>query len=243
MAMTNSTMAPEVLPNPGSDAAKKVISAEAIKLAADIINKKNLADKTEAEFLSATQEEFNDQAALDEKNAALALAQQQSAQGTVKAIKDLTESDAYNFDVAIAAVGAASPEFLMIRLKDSNYVARWCNRHSVRQAALVAKGFRPIKKDEVSNLETLEMFLDSQDNFVYSDLVAMKVLKNVYYAGLRKAYLDSLRATNNKKAAEAGAAFAKGNLTNSLSGSERSYLAQHEVQGTAKPIYNPPIGV
>lgn len=200
-------------------------------------------DEVEA-LLSDTEDEFKDQVTA-EVQAARALKYDEKIQQLhgSKSIKDLTEEDAYNLNIGIAAAANASPDFLKVVMKDSNYIARWVNTNSIRLSQCVAKGFKFILQDEVVNLDTLEMFLDSQKHFVWADLVAVKIPKNIYYAGLRAAYLKSLHATNNKKAAEAGAAFAKQNLAGSLGGAERTYLAQQEQQGTSKPIYNPAIGV
>jgi hypothetical protein len=232
MAMTNLNMAPEVSPNP---VAPKLTSIQVIAAATK-------ARDEEAAMLAGTGKDFQDEIEQEELTAKRMLATQKAEQAASSvAIHDLTEDDAYNLDIAINAKGMVSPSFLKVELLDKNYIARWCNRNSVRQAQLVAQGFRMVRANEVANLESLDMFLDSQDNFVYSDLVAMKMLKNVYYAGIRKAYLKSLHATNNRKAAQAGAAFASSQMKSALSGSERSYMATHDL--TDKPIYDPNIGV
>lgn len=157
-------------------------------------------------------------------------------------VSDLVEDDAYNLEIALAAPQMASPDFLKVVLKDKNYIARWGNRHELRQSQLVGQGFRNVTKDEVENIEDLEMFLDSREHFVWTDLICMKVLKSVYYAGLRRAYTKSLHATNNAAAAKAGAAEAEQKLKFSLTASERSYMAQQQASGH-KPVYNPTVGV
>lgn len=234
MAMTNETMAPPVLPNP---VLKLNLTADQVKAAAQ-----KAKDSEEAALLEGASTEFNDEVAAENKAAASAMAQAEKEQNAVgKSIKDLTEDDAYNFEVAIAAAASYSPNFLKVALKDPNYIARWGNTNSIRQGQLVAQGFKYVTEDDVENLDTLEMHLDSRGHFVWADLIAVKIPKNIYYAGLRRAYVKSLHATNNKKAAEAGAAFARTQHTGSLSGTERSYMASHDLNN--KPIYNPTIGV
>lgn len=238
MAMTNSTMAPPVTPNPRLTAEQVKDAAKVVSQAIDI----NLLSGTE-DPLAEVKTEFDDQVKAETVAAEKLMAQQQKEQARVSsvALGDLVEEDAYNLEVAINAKASYSPNFLKIELKDKNYIARWCNVHPLRQAALVAQGFRVIKEADVRNLDELDMFIDGQKHFVYADLIAMQIPKNIYYAGLRKAYLKSLHATNNKKAAEAGAQYASQQLSQSLSGSERSYMAAHDL--TDKPVYNPNLGV
>ncbi len=248
MAMTNDTL------NPAPKASLSV-TAEQVKAAAAKIQQE-AKDKEEAlrqqaaanqgdelDVLSEVASEFKDQVTQEENQAAKVLQAQALAQSSKseKNISDLCEEDAYNLEVAISAKGMSSPDFLKIVLKDKNYIARWCNRNPVRMSQLVGQQFRMVKPEHVVNLSSLDMFLDAQGNFVYADLVAMQIPKNIYYAGLRRAYLKSLHATQNKKAAEAGAAFATSRLQGELTGAERSYMAAHDL--TEKPIYNPNLGV
>lgn len=245
MAMTSDSMNP---------APANILSVTGEQVKAAAAKLKAEAEAKEAELraaairpedpLAGVKDKFEDEISAEAAAIVKELAAQTKAQVQTggKAIHELVEDDAYNLDVAIAAKGMSSPDFLKVTLKDSNYIARWCNRNPIRMSQLAGQGFRFVKADEVLNLSSLEMFRDSQDNFVYADLVAMKVPKNVYYAGLRRAYLKSLHATNNKKAAEAGAAFAASRLQGELTGSERSYMAEHQESGS-KPIYNPNLGV
>lgn len=238
MAMTNSTMAPAVAANPRLTTDQ---INDAAKVAAKAIDINLLAGNDDP--LAEVKSEFDDKVKAESMAAKKMLAQQAQEQAKVseKGIRDLVEDDAYNLEVAISAKASYSPNFLKIELKDKNYIARWCNLNPIRQATLVAQGFRIVKETEVANLDELEMFLDSQKHFVYSDLIAMQIPKNMYYAGLRRAYLKSLHATNNKKAAEAGAQFASNQLKAELTGAQRSYLASHDL--TEKPVYNPNLGV
>lgn len=236
MAMTNETMAPTVAPN---EIKKPILTAAQLKDAFQ-----QMAPLVENEdALAGVKDEFEDEVHLETAKAAKVMHQQNMEQAAIsgRSIADLTEDDAYNLEVGIAASAMHSANFLKVVLKDKNYIARWGNTNSIRQGQLVAQGFKYITKEDVENLAELEMHLDSMDHFCWADLVAVKIPKNIYYAGLRKAYLKSLHATNNKKAAEAGAQFAKTQLTGSLSGAERSYVATHLDQN--KPIYNPTLGV
>jgi len=253
MAMTNQNQNPapaSTLSPPAkavleaADNLKKQAQATEDALRAEAVAKQGV-DKVEdeADLLSSTAAEFRDQVIQEEITAAKVLAAQVRAQTSgEKNISDLCEEDAYNLEIAISAKGMSSPDFLKIVLKDKNYIARWCNRNPIRMSQLVGQGFRMVKEDHVVNTTSLDMFLDGQGNFVYADLVAMQIPNNLYYAGLRRAYLKSLHATQNKKAAEVGAAFASSRLQAELSGSERSYLAEHQEAGS-KPIYNPNLGV
>lgn len=219
------------------DAVAKLRSDEAVaqaKLAAQ------QQTKTE-DPLAGVAEEFKDEVAKENVLFEAKAEEKINSQGTN--LKDLTEDAAYDLNVDIMAPALHSPNFLKIVLKDCNYVARWGNVNSIRQGQLVAQGFKKITKDDVANIETLEMHLDSRGHFVWADLIALKIPKDIYYAGLRRAYVKSLHATNAKKAAEVGAAFAKSNLTAALSVADRNYMTQHEAQNSNKPIYNPTVGV
>lgn len=213
MSMTNKNMAPPVPANPGTK---------------------------EEDPLRGVAKDFHDQVAQESK-AATSETEFQSLTG--KSVQDLTEDDAYDLRVPINAGAMYDPNSLKIVMKDSNYIARWCNRNNVRQSQLVAMGFRALKVEEVVNIDTLQMFEDGQGHFVFADLVAMKIPKQAYYAGLRQAYLRSLHATNSKKAAEAGANFATSNFNQNLGAAERNYMQQHQNNHPDKPVYNPAIGV
>lgn len=218
------------------EAQKEAVLRAAAQSAASTQGKDAIED-----LLADTKAEFEDQVKQEVKASQVKAEEKINSQGTN--LKDLTEDDAYDLSVDIMAPALHSPNFLKIVLKDCNYVARWGNTNSIRQGQLVAQGFKKVTKDEVANLETLEMHLDSRGHFVWADLVALKIPKDIYYAGLRRAYVKSLHATNAKKAAEAGALFAKTNLTASLSVADRNYMQQHEAQNSNKPIYNPTVGV
>lgn len=157
-------------------------------------------------------------------------------------LSDLCEDDAYNLEVAIAASAMSSPDFLKLNLKDPNYVPRWGNTNVMRQGQLRAKGFSYVSREDLKNSEDYESQVDASGHIVWNDLVALKINKGIYFSGLRRAYVKSLHATNNKKAAEAGAAHAKANLVGALKGGERAYL-ENQVEQTGKEIYNPNVGV
>jgi hypothetical protein len=230
MAMTTGTMTPI-----DSEKLKANLTAAQVKLAASQVE----------DPLAGVKEDLEDQIVAEEKAAAQVLQDQQSAQEKASGIKmsDLVEDDAYNLEIAIVAAKSYSPNFLRIDMKDKNYVARWGNTNSIRQGQLVAQGFKYLQPEDVENLNELEMHIDSQGRFVWADLIAVKTTKASYYSGLRRAYMKSLHATNDKKAREVGSQFAKTNLTSNLTGPERGYLSQQEQAGTSKPIYNPNIGV
>lgn len=187
---------------------------------------------------------FDDEVAAEEAQTEQILsdAEKRQLQMSGKAVGDLVEDDAYDLNVPLYAGARYNPNMLKVELKDPNMIARWGNTNSMRQSMLAAQGFTFVHPKDVKNPDTLEMFGDSLGHFVFADLVAMKIPKNIYYAGLRRAYLKSLHATNDKKARQGGAAFAQQALQNSLTGSERSYMAVHKEQ-THKDVYTPVVGV
>jgi hypothetical protein len=231
MAMTNATMAPAV-------DSKVLLTKAQLDQAAALAAKAQADAEEEKALLDGTKTDLDAEVKAESAQLKAAFKSQEG----LKDVCDLTEADAYNLDVGIQAGAMANSDALKVRLKDPNYIARWGNRNSVRQSQLIGQGYRVISPDEVTpeTRERLEMFINGQRHFVYSDLIAMKIPKNVYYAGLRRAYLKSLHATNSRKASEAGAIYAKSDLNSSLRGSEKSYMASHE---ETKPIYNPSVGV
>ncbi len=211
MAMTNQTMAPPVAPN--------------------TVASRSNAGKEDP--LAGVKEEFDAQVKAESAPAP-------KVENLInKPIRELTEDDAYNLEIAMSVSKNVSPYFLKVVLKDPNMTCRWGNTNAIRQGQLVAKGFKPVLKEDVANLEDLEMHLDNQDHFVWADLIAVKISKEVYYAGLRAAFVKSLHATSNKKASERGANFATKKLTSQLLPNERAYMEQHD----GKPVYNPQVGV
>ena len=248
MAMTNETInpAPKATLSPAaSDVLKAAdkLKAEA-KATEDRLRAEAAAKQPvdETELLSSAQTEFQDQIKHEEQITAQLADKTKEAVSDGKSIADLCEDDAYNLEVAISAKSMYSPTALKIVMKDPNYIARWANVNPIRITQLIGQGFRYLKPEMVANLSSLEMFQDSQGNFMWADLTAMYVRKDIYYAGLRRSYIKSLHATNSKKAGEIGATFAKSNLQSGLSAQERNYMAEHEAAGS-KPIYNPNIGV
>ena len=191
----------------------------------------------------ATAREFQDEIEAEEAQAAQVLSQANKTQlqSSGKAIRELIEDDAYDLEIPLYAGVAFNPNLLKVDLIDPNYVARWGNTNNIRQTMLVSQGFSFCSEKDIKNLEQLSMFKDSIGHFVWADLVAMRIRKDIYYAGLRRAYLKSLHATNKSKAAKAGAAFAKGDLNRALTGPERSYMVNQAKQD--KEIYSPVVGV
>jgi hypothetical protein len=202
------------------------------------------AHNEEADILAQTTAAVTDEIAQEETVIARQLEEANKKQIATsgKNIAELTEEDAYDFEVPIHAGAAHNPNILKVVLKDKNYVCRWGNTNTIRMTMLRAQGFVPITLSEVENTDTLEMFEDAQNHLVYADLIAMKIPKNIYYAALRRNHQKSMYMTNDKKATEAGANFAKNNLMGELKGNERAYIAQQEETGK-KPIYSPKIGV
>jgi hypothetical protein len=191
-----------------------------------------------------TEKQFADEVEAEERQAAEVLHQANESQIKVsgKTIRDLIEDDAYNLEVPLYAGVAFNPNLLRVEMRDPSYVARWGNTNNIRQTMLVSQGFTFCSEKDVLNFEQLHMFVDSLGHFVWADLVAMKIPKNIYYAGLRRSYLKSLHATNKTKAAQAGAAFAKSDLGRTLTGAEKTYLANQTAK-LDKEIYTPVVGV
>lgn len=163
----------------------------------------------EATVIAADSAVSTDPKVLAEKLKTLeqALAALHSAKGTggvrvvsVTAPKELdfsklSEDSVYDLDVAIQAINHQVPDLTKVTLRDSHYVPRWVSLHPARLGPMKAAGFTYVETEDIE-----EVALDLQPNengqYVYIDVVLMKVSKAKYFGALRANFLRSKAATD-----------------------------------------------
>lgn len=114
----------------------------------------------------------------------------------------LTMDAVYDLSVNIEAKEFFSADMLDIKLKDTNYEARWVNKNPQRLGEMLGKGFTYLVADDIlkdNQTKTglaIQTAKDAEGHFSINDVVAMKIDKATYFAALRKAHLRALSTTN-----------------------------------------------
>jgi hypothetical protein len=138
----------------------------------------------------------------------------QSVRKSVTPITDFSKlslADVYDLSIPIEAKPFMSADVLSIKLKDTNYEARWVNKNPQRLGEMIGKGFTYITHEDLISVEGIKTALDAEDHYCFNDVVAMKIDKATYFAALRAAHLRAMSVTNSagiaKKAATAANAY------------------------------------
>lgn len=108
----------------------------------------------------------------------------------------MTLDDVYDLSIPIEAKPFMSADMLTIKLKDTNYEARWVNKNSMRLGEMIGKGFTYITKEDLIAVDGIQTSLDAEGHFGYNDVVAMKIDKATYFQALRAAHMRALSTTN-----------------------------------------------
>lgn len=133
---------------------------------------------------------------IDAAKAEEAVKEEKQKYYTANEFKTINEKDIYNFSVPIRAVDHQLPDFLDIKLKDANFVARWINLNPRRIGQAIAEGWTYITKDDLA--EELKVVVNgAEGHYVYADVVAMKLTKEKVFGRIRANFLKSLSLTKN----------------------------------------------
>jgi hypothetical protein len=116
---------------------------------------------------------------------------------TASEFGNLKESDIYDFNVPIKAIDHQLPDFLDIKLKDPNMVARWINLDPRRMGQAIAEGWSYIGKDDLAQPLKVQVNNSADGHYVYADVVAMKLTKEKVYGRIRGNFLKSLSLTKS----------------------------------------------
>jgi hypothetical protein len=121
---------------------------------------------------------------------------------------NVTLDQVYDIDFPIEAKPFMSADGLVVKLKDTNYEARWVNKNPQRIGEMLGKGFTYICPSDLhseGSQKAIEPSLDAEGHYTINDVVAMKIDKATYYRALRFAHERAVGTTNNVKLHERAA--------------------------------------
>ncbi len=110
----------------------------------------------------------------------------------------MTEQQAMNPATYIPVIEHDIPDYMNIKLKDTEYEPVWASRDQRRLGQLLAKGYEFITPEMMADNFKVPLLFDSERHYVYSDVIAMRVHKRILYGKRRKAAEISLKQLKNK---------------------------------------------
>lgn len=99
----------------------------------------------------------------------------------------MTEQDAMNPAQYIPVIEHDIPDYMNIKLADSEYEVVWSNRDQRRVGQLMAEGYELLKKEHVAKDFSLPLLFNSEGLYVYQDVIALRVHKRILYSKRRRA--------------------------------------------------------
>lgn len=117
----------------------------------------------------------------------------------------MTDADVYDLSIPIEAKAFMSADVLHIKLKDTNYEARWVNKNPQNLGNKIAKGFTYISDGDLISDGGIQTGKDAEGHYCFDDVVAMKIDKATYYAALRAAHLRAVNTTDQSRSRERAA--------------------------------------
>lgn len=100
--------------------------------------------------------------------------------------KTLTEQEAMNPAVYIPIIEHEIPEYMNIKLKDTEYEVVWANRDQRRLGALQAEGYELLKAEHIAGDFQTPLKFDSEGLYIYQDVVAMRAHKRILFSKRRR---------------------------------------------------------
>lgn len=126
----------------------------------------------------------------------------------------LTDADVYDLSIPIEAKPFMSADVLHVKLKDTNYEARWVNKNPQNLGNKIAKGFTYIEPGDLIQKDGIKTGMDAEGHYCFDDVVAMKIDKATYYAALRAAHLRAVNTTDQSRSRERAAKAANSYMNN-----------------------------
>lgn len=117
------------------------------------------------------------------------LAAQAKPKSTKRAEPDwasLSEEDAFKPGAYIPVIPHDIPEYLSMKLADTEYVCVWANRDQRRIGQLQAEGYEVLRPEHVARDFKTPLLFDSEKNYIYQDVIAMRVHKRIRFGKLRR---------------------------------------------------------
>jgi hypothetical protein len=151
----------------------------------------------------------------------------------------LTESDVFDLDIPIEAVDHSVPEYLIVNLKDKNYVARWVHKAPRRLGPMKANGWTFITKEDLEDETIIEFAMDENGLYRYDDVIAMKCQKQKYFGQLRKNHERALAQVNPKLLHQKAKNAVEGALKQAPAGGKQGKSYQDYVNAGQLEVYEP----
>lgn len=169
-----------------------------------------------------------------------------SAQVVSKASVPITDfskmslDDVYDLSLNIEAKPFMSADALTIKLKDTNYEARWVNKNPQRIGQMIARGFTYIMEADLVSSDAIEASKDAQNHYSFDDVVAMKIDKATYFRALRAAHERAVATTDEVNARKRAAGQAEGFMQR-----ESGFGADYNSAASTKKMqfYDPGVGI
>lgn len=110
----------------------------------------------------------------------------------------MTEREAMSMAIHIPVIEHEIPDYMNVRLKDTEYEVVWANRDQRRIGQLQAEGYEFFKPGMEASDFKLPLAFDSEGMYTYADVVCMRVHKRILYGKRRKALQVSLNQLSNR---------------------------------------------
>lgn len=98
----------------------------------------------------------------------------------------ISEKDILTKDIYIPVIDHEIPDYMNVQLKDQEFVPVWASRDQRRLGQLLAEGYEFIRAEHLKTNWTPPLKFDSEGNYIYQDVIAMRVHKRIRFAKLRR---------------------------------------------------------
>ena len=102
--------------------------------------------------------------------------------------KALSEKDIFAPGIYIPVIEHDIPDYMNVTLKDEEYIPIWVNRDQRQLGAKLAEGFEFLRKEHLPDGYQPPLKFDSEGNYIYQDVICMRVHKRIRFAKIRKFY-------------------------------------------------------
>lgn len=111
--------------------------------------------------------------------------------------KNLKEQDAYDTRINIPVIDHEIPDYMNMKLKDTEYEVVWASTDQRRIGQLLAEGYEFLKPEHVEPTFKVPLLFDSEERYTYQDVVCMRVHKRILYGKRRRGLELSKRQLGN----------------------------------------------
>jgi hypothetical protein len=111
--------------------------------------------------------------------------------------KNLKEQDAYDPRINIPVIDHEIPDYMNMKLKDTEYEVVWASTDQRRIGQLQAEGYEFLKPEHIADGFKVPLLFDSEERYTYQDVVCMRVHKRILYGKRRRGLELSKRQLGN----------------------------------------------